>query len=335
MTLLFPGTLGFLLIFYREYGIIKDIRTGRNMQEKVYDLIIAGAGPAGITAAIYAARKKLDFAVITRDIGGQTVWSGDVENYTGYQFVSGPELALKFQEHLDNFGIRVNMPESLVRLEKKGALLKIVTDRAEYLSRTLIAATGKKPRSLGVPGETEFKNKGVTYCATCDGPLFSGKDVAVIGGGNSGLDAVLGLANIAKKIYLLEKGPFLPADAVMVEKAEKLSNVEIITSADIKAVQGKVFVENILVEANGRPRTLPVKGVFVEIGLIPNTGFEHGLRLNDRQEIIVDCQTHTNIEGVFAAGDVTNVVEKQIIIACGEGAKASLAAAKFIFLSRE
>ncbi len=300
------------------------------MTAKTYDLIIAGAGPAGITAAIYAARKKLDFLVVTRDIGGQTVWSGDVENYTGYQFVSGPELALKFQDHLDTFGIDVKMPESLTGLKRKNGQLHLTTDKAEYFTRAVIIATGKQPRPLGVPGEAEYKNKGLTYCATCDGPLFAGKEVAVIGGGNSGLDAVLGLARIAKKIYLIEKEPDLRADAVMVEKARKLSNVEIRTETAIREIRGSTFLEEVVAESRGKSENIPVKGVFVEIGLIPNTSFAYELKLNNKKEIVVDCQTNTSLAGVFAAGDVTNVLEKQIIIACGEGAKACLAATKYI-----
>ncbi|MGD9015321.1 MAG: NAD(P)-binding domain-containing protein, partial [Candidatus Omnitrophota bacterium] len=157
----------------------------------MFDLIIIGAGPAGITASVYAARKRLDFLVISKDIGGQAALSGDIENYTGYQFITGPELAGKFKEHMQAFGIKLNSPEESRDVKRENNLIKLVTDKGEYLSRTLIIATGSRPRLLNVPGEREFKNKGVTYCATCDGPLFKDKSVAIIGGGNSALDAAL------------------------------------------------------------------------------------------------------------------------------------------------
>src|SRR3989338_3163504 len=155
----------------------------------MYDLIIIGAGPAGITASVYAARKRLKFLVITKDIGGQTAWSGDIENYTGYQFITGPDLTAKFEEHMKQYRVELKENEEVLGIEKIGTLIRVKTSKKEYEAKTVIIASGKRSRELGVPGEKEFKNRGLTYCATCDAPLFSGKDVAVIGGGNSGLDA--------------------------------------------------------------------------------------------------------------------------------------------------
>jgi alkyl hydroperoxide reductase subunit F len=297
---------------------------------KVYDLMILGSGPAGITAGVYAARKRLDFLVVTKDIGGQAALSGDIENYTGYQFITGSELALKFQEHMQAFDIKVNMPEVVQKVAKEDKLVKIITDRGEYLSKTVIIATGKRPRPLDVQGESKFKNRGVSYCATCDGPLFKDKVVAVIGGGNSALDAVLQLMRICPKVYIINITEQLTADPVMVEKVTQADNVEVLNSTKVRRIYGDVFVQGIEVEKEGKNLDIKVEGVFVEIGLIPNSEFIDIVEKNKQGEIVVDCYNHTNVEGIFAAGDVTNVPEKQIIIACGEGAKACLSAFRYL-----
>jgi len=297
---------------------------------KVYDLIILGGGPAGITAAIYAARKKLDFLVITLDVGGQAAWSGDIENYTGYQFITGPDLALKFQEHMDVFGIAVKNPERAVDVYKEGDLVKIKTDLGEYCAKSAIIATGKRPRPLSVPGESEFKNKGVTYCAICDGPIYKSKDVLVVGGGNSALDAVIALARICPKVHVVNMTESLTADAVMVEAVTVLPNVVVHNDTRVKAIYGEAFVSGVVLKKNGKEEDIKVEGVFIEIGLIPNSNFASRLKANEHNEIIVDCNNNTSLSGIFAAGDVTNVAEKQIIIACGEGAKACLAAASYL-----
>jgi alkyl hydroperoxide reductase subunit F len=300
------------------------------MPEKCYDLIIVGAGPAGITAAVYAARKKLDVIVISRDIGGQASWSGDIENYTGWQFVTGPELTLKFEEHMKAFGITARIPESIQSLELVGGKAQVTTDRASYLARAVIIATGKRPRELQVPGEQEYKNRGVTYCATCDGPLFRDKPVAVVGGGNSALDAALQLLKICPRVYLIVQGGELIGEPVMREAVHQAANVEILHETEVRRIAGEQFVSRVDVAVRGVPRTLAVQGVFVEIGLYPNADFRHALQLNQQREIIVDAFNKTSLPGVFAAGDVTNVPEKQIIIACGEGAKACLTAFRYI-----
>jgi alkyl hydroperoxide reductase subunit F len=297
---------------------------------KVYDLIILGAGPAGITAAIYAARKKLDFLVITLDIGGQAAWSGDIENYTGYQFITGPDLALKFQEHMDAFGITVKIPERAVDIYREGKLIKINTDLAEYCTKTAIIATGKRPRPLSVPGETEFKNKGVTYCAICDGPIYKGKNVLVVGGGNSALDAAIQLAKICPLVHVVNMTEALTADRVMVEAINNLPNATVHNNTMVKAIYGESFVTGVVLKKHGKEEDLKVEGVFIEIGLIPNSNFVSRLQTNKNNEIVVDCNNNTSIPGIFSAGDVTNVAEKQIIIACGEGSKACLAADSYL-----
>lgn len=239
----------------------------------MYDLIILGAGPAGITAAVYAARKKMNLLVITEDIGGQAALSGDIENYTGYQFITGPELANKFQEHMKAFGIKVNLPEEVKDIEKEDNIIKTITDKGEYFSRTVIIATGSRPRLLNIEGEKEFKNKGVTYCATCDGPLFKDKTIAIIGGGNSALDAALQMIRISPKIYIINISPQLTADPVMVEKVISADNIEILNNTKVKRIYGDSFVRGIEIEQEGKVLDLRLEGVFIEIGLIPNSDF--------------------------------------------------------------
>jgi thioredoxin reductase len=296
----------------------------------VYDLIIVGAGPAGITAGVYAARKRMYVQLITADIGGQASLSWDIENYLGYQFITGQELVEKFKEHLQKFDVEVRENEKATRVEKSGTLVKIKTEKGDYTTKTAVIASGRRTRKLGVAGEDAFKNKGVTYCATCDAPLFAGMDVAVIGGGNAGLDATLQLLKIAKKIYLIEERPALTADHVMIEKATESGKVVFYTGTRAKRIYGEQFVQGIGIEKEDKTENLPVGGIFVEIGSTPASDFVMGVRKNAGGEIIVNCSCETDIPGIFAAGDVTNVPGKQIIVACGEGAKTTLAAFDYV-----
>ena len=299
----------------------------------IYDLIIIGAGPAGITASVYAARKRMNTLVISQDIGGQTAWSGDIENYTGYQFVTGPELAAKFEEHMKKFDIQLKENEEIKEIKKNNNVITIISDKGKYEAKTAIIASGKRSRELGVPGEQEFKNKGLTYCATCDGPLFSGKDVAIVGGGNSGLDAALQLMNIANRVYLINIASEITGDAVMQEKVRSNDKVLIFNSTTVSAVLGDKFVTGIRIKKNNMEEELSVQGVFVEIGLIPNSEFTKEIAKNKNGEIKVNSYNETNVPGIFAAGDVTDVPEKQIIIAAGEGSKAALSV--FRYLSKQ
>ncbi|MEI8176215.1 MAG: FAD-dependent oxidoreductase [Candidatus Omnitrophota bacterium] len=296
----------------------------------MYDLIVIGAGPAGITAAVYAARKKMDLLVISSDIGGQAAWSGDIENYTGYQLVSGSELVLKFEEHMRTYGVKVREPEEVTGITKEGELITVRTVAGAYEAKTVIIASGKRSRELGVPGEKEFRNKGLTYCATCDGPLFAGKDVAVIGGGNSALDAALQLIKIARHVHVINNTPGLGGDVIMREKVMASPAVTVFNNARVTVINGSALVEGITIAYEGSQKIIPVQGVFVEIGLMPNTAFISGVEKNTNGEIKVDRANATNIPGIFAAGDVTDVPEKQIIIAAGEGSKAALGAFRYL-----
>lgn len=295
------------------------------------DLIIIGGGPAGITAAVYAARKKMDFLVVTGDIGGQTALSADVENYTGYQFITGLDLVAKFEEHLKQFNVRLKNDEPVARVAKgqeQGFVVE--TKKGSYEARSVIVASGRRPRWLSVEGEERLRNKGVSYCATCDGPLFARKAVAVIGGGNSALDATLQMMRIAPKVYLININPALGGDPVMREKVERASNVTVLNNAVTKAILGEQFVSGIRLEQNGESKVLDVQGVFVEIGSVPNSDIIDFVAKNPYGEIIVDNLNRTNVPGVFAAGDVTDIPEKQIIVAAGEGAKAVLGVFRYL-----
>ena len=303
--------------------------------DKLYDVIIIGAGPAGITASVYAARKRMDLLVLTGDIGGQTGWSGDIENYTGYQFVTGVDLTAKFEEHMKKYGVAVNQNEEVTILHKEDNVIIVGTREGVYKAKTAIVASGKKSRKLGIPGEEEFRNKGLTYCATCDGPLFAGKDVVIIGGGNSALDAALQLIKIAGKIFIIDIASELKGDPIMREKVLKSDRVTVMSNTQVTAILGDTFVNGIKVKDEAGEKELKVQGVFVEIGLIPNSGFAEVLDRNEQGEVKVNFSNETNIAGIFAAGDVTDVPEKQIIVAAGEGAKAALGAFKYISRMKE
>lgn len=296
----------------------------------MYDLIIIGAGPAGITASVYAARKKMELLVISKDVGGQAALSGDVENYTGYQFITGPELAAKFEEHMRKFEIELKEIEAALEVKKTGDIISVRTNKSVYETKSVIIASGKRSKELNVPGEKEFKNKGLTYCATCDGPLFSGKDVAVIGGGNSALDAALQLIRIARHTYIINITPSLGGDAIMREKVQESKAVTILNNAQVTAIIGSNMVSGIKIKKEAKEEALSVQGVFVEIGLIPNSDFVKDIEKNQLGEIKVNSYNETNAPGIFAAGDVTDVPEKQIIIAAGEGAKSCLSAFRYL-----
>jgi alkyl hydroperoxide reductase subunit AhpF len=273
----------------------------------------------------------MNFLVLTGDIGGQAAWSGDIENYTGYQFITGPDLAQKFEEHMRTYNIPVRERELVQGIGKSGDVITVTTAKESLEARTVIIASGKRTRDLNVPGEKEFKNHGVTYCATCDGPLFAGKDVAVVGGGNSALDAALQMVKIARHVHVINIVSALGGDEVMREKLQSSPLVTIHNNARITAILGDKFVTAVdFVQDDGETQRLAVQGVFVEIGLIPNSEFAQGIEKNQRGEIKVNSSNETNIPGVFGAGDVTDVPEKQIIIAAGEGSKAALSASRYL-----
>lgn len=302
-------------------------------EDKRYDLLIIGAGPAGMTAAAYAARKKLDTLVISKDVGGQTILASGVETYMGYQYISGAELMRKFEEQVRQFPIAFAIGDVITALRVEDTSFAVLTTQGKtFRAKAVIVASGRRARSLNVPGEKELIGKGVSYCATCDAPLFGGKEVAVIGSGNPALTAVNELTNYARKVYSIARGS-IKADPVLVEKAEKTGKVEFLAGYAVKELRGKDKVGGIVIKRvdDDKEVTLDIGGVFIEIGAVPNIEFAADVVvLNDSKEIEVDCDCKTNVPGLFAAGDVTNAPEKQIIVAAGEGAKAALSAYRYL-----
>lgn len=297
----------------------------------MYDTIIIGAGAAGITAAIYAARANLKFLVISMDVGGLTTWSPDIENYTGYHKLTGIDLIEKFKEHMKDYKIEIK-EDSVNKIEKKAEHFAVKTDSEEFETKTAIVCSGSSPRKLNVPGGDEFEGKGLAYCATCDGPLFAGKDVAVVGGGDSALAAALTLIQVVNKVYIINLTEELTGkDKAMAEKVLKSKKTKVMNNAKTKEILGEKVVTGLKYEQDGKEKTLNVQGVFVEIGHIRNTKFIKDLvKLNENNEIIVDKTGATSVPGIFAAGDVTDLPGKQTVIACGDGARALLNAFRYL-----
>jgi len=304
-----------------------------------YDLIIIGGGPAGITAAIYAGRQKLNILLITKEFGGQIARKAVmIENYPGFEEISGLELIQRFEKHLRKQKIDIER-DAVKEVKKVNQKFIVITQsKNKFESKTVIIASGADPRPLEIPGEKEFLGRGVSYCTVCDAPLFSNKTVAVIGGGNAGFEATIALSSWAKKIYILEYGEKINADLENQERVEKTGKVEIITNAQIKEIKGEKFVNSLIYldRKTGKKNNLGVEGVFIEIGSQPATSFVKDLvrfnhLINRLDEIEIDsrnCQTTT--PGLFAAGDVSDVKYKQIVIAAGEGAKAALSAYDYL-----
>ena len=299
----------------------------------MYELIIIGAGPAGMTAAVYAGRKKLNALLVSYNIGGQVLWTAGVENYMGYQFVEGSELMQKFQEQVKQFPIDTKTGQKVSSLSRINTGFELRTDAGEsYRAKAVIIATGKRPRQLNVPGEEKLRGRGVTYCAICDGPLFAGDNVAVIGGGNSALEAVDDMIKIAERVHLVSLTP-LTGDQILADKVKAANNLTIFLEHEVLEIQGESRVEGIKIRdlKTRQEKELKVGGIFIEIGLIPNSEPFRGIvSLNRLGEIEVNCANETGVPGLFAAGDVTNVPEKQIVVAAGEGAKAALQAHRYL-----
>jgi alkyl hydroperoxide reductase subunit F len=299
-------------------------------KRETYDMLIVGGGPAGASAAIYAARKGIRVGVAAERFGGQVLDTLGIENLISVKHTEGPQLAMALEQNVKSLDVDIM---NLQRAEKlvAGETFELkFAGGASLRAKSLVIATGARWRELGVPGEKEYRNRGVAYCPHCDGPLFKGKEVAVVGGGNSGVEAAIDLAGIVKHVTLLEFGPQLRADAVLVNKLKSLPNVDILTSAETLAVSGngtEVTGLRYRDRGTGAEQDLPLAGVFVQIGLVPNTDWLKGtIALSPRGEIEVDARGQTSLPGVFAAGDCTTVPYKQIVIALGEGSKAALSA---------
>ena len=299
----------------------------------MYDLMVIGGGPAGLAATVYAARKQLNAVLISEDIGGQMNMTLGIENYLGYQFIEAPELIGKFQTQVDQFPIDQKIGDKVSRVVKiDGGYEAVLENGDRYQSKAVILATGKKPRMLNIPGEKELAGRGVTYCAICDGPIFTGQRVAVIGGGNSALEAVLDMVKIAEHVDMVSLTP-LTGDAILIEQLPAGDRLAIYTEYQTERIEGDPLVEGMVIKdvKSGESRRLDVTGIFIEIGLVPNSAsVKDLLDLNKSGEVPVNRSCETALPGLYAAGDVTDVPEKQIVVAAGEGAKAALQAHRYL-----
>ncbi len=297
----------------------------------VYETIIIGGGIAGITASIYASRQELNYLFISKDIGGQISIAGEIENYPGFKHTDQIKFMEALQEQLDYNKIKLEDGVEVSKIEKKNRNFIVKTNEGNFTGKTVIIATGATHRKLNVPGEKEFANKGVHYCSWCDGPLYKGKEIAVIGGGNSALEAADFLANVAKKVYLVTINKDLHGEMVLIKKVNAKKNIELIPLAATKEIKGKQFVDSVSYEQNKKEKSLKVDGVFVAIGMVPSTAFLKGfVKLDEDGHVVIDKFNKTSVDGVFAAGDCTDLHEYQFAICTGGGCMALLQAAKYM-----
>jgi NADH-dependent peroxiredoxin subunit F len=300
-----------------------------------FDVLVVGGGPAGSAAAIYAARKGIRTGVVADRFGGQVLDTLGIENFISVKETEGPKLAMALEEHVKQYNVDIMNTQKAVALREINGLKEVeLANGAVLKAKSVVLATGARWREMGVPGEAQYKTKGVAFCPHCDGPLFKGKPVVVIGGGNSGIEAAIDLAGIVEHVTVLEFSDTLRADAVLVKKAESLPNVRIIREAQTTEVVGdgnKVTGLKYKDRQTGEEHQLTLAGIFVQIGLVPNSEFLKGsLELTNRGEIVIDAKGQTSMAGVFAAGDVTTVPYKQIIISMGSGATAALSAFDYL-----
>ncbi len=307
---------------------------GRIKAGETFDVLIVGAGPAGLTAGMYCSRKMLSTAIISENIGGQALESWAIENYMGYRMVTGEDLMKKFEEQVRTEDIRLEL-DRVAKISRDGNLFTVTTvSENTFKAKTLILAQGKRPKKLGVANEEQFLGRGVSICSTCDGPLYKGKRVVVVGGGNSALQTAVEMSDIAQSVSLIVKST-IRGDPVYLEKLKLKKNITLHLHTQISALHGEKFLSAITIkDEKGVEQKIDLDGVFVEIGWLPNTDILDGfVELNNKKEIVVDIDCHTNVEGVYAAGDVTSAKSKQIIIAAGDGAKAALEAYEYIMKS--
>ena len=299
----------------------------------MYDTIIIGGGPAALAASIYAARQKINFVVIAKEIGGQIILSADFENYLGFWGITGLELVSKFEEHIKRNNVNV-IQEEVVSISKKKDSFLVKTGSKEHEAKSVLIATGRSPRKLNVKGESEFLGKGVVYCATCDAPLFASKQVVIVGGGNSALDSAILLDKYCTKITIVNITPTLTGERHMIEQVQKNPKIDFLNGSRIVEILGDKFVNAVRVDVNGSQKIIKTQGVFIEIGSVPCVSFDNLTKKNKYNEIIVSedeiYSNKTSVEGIFAAGDVTSIPEKQAIVSAGEGAKAILSIFKYL-----
>ncbi|MFZ5391522.1 MAG: NAD(P)/FAD-dependent oxidoreductase [Patescibacteria group bacterium] len=307
------------------------------IEKNVYDTIIVGGGAAGLTAALYAARRAMKTLIISQDIGGQAATTTEIENYPGTGLITGPVLMNGFKEQAEKFGAVFSFGEVLSitasKDDKNLPIFTVVTNTDSWQTYSVILAYGLTHRHLGVPGEKELTGRGVSYCATCDAPLYKNKITAVVGGGNSAVDAALLLAKLCPKVYLIHRSQDFRAEAVLVEQL-KQNNIELILNSEIKEIVGQDKVEKIVLKSEDESqnnRVIEMQGVFIEVGFVVNSKLIDGLvDLDERRQIKINLDSETSRPGVFGAGDITNIAYKQIVISAGWGATAALRAYEYL-----
>ena len=304
-------------------------------KSKVYETIIIGAGIAGLTAAIYASRKRMNYLILSEDFGGQINISGEIENYPGFAKTNWVEFGKRFQEQIKYNNIKINY-ESIKNITKSKNVFEVRTNKTIYKTHTVILCSGARARELNVSGEKRLLGKGLTYCAICDGPLFKNKTVAVIGGGDSAMEAVDFLKDIVKKIYIITINPELRGHEYLIERVKKTKNARLITNATTKEISGDKSVTAIKYEQDNKVKQLNVQGIFVEIGRIPNTELvTRFVNLDKDRHVVVNKFSETNVPGFFAAGDCTDIHAYQFIIAAGQGCTALLRAVNYLHQLKE
>ncbi|CDC94434.1 thioredoxin-disulfide reductase [Firmicutes bacterium CAG:227] len=304
------------------------------MEEKIYDMVIIGAGPAGMSAAVYAKRAELSVLVIERDFasGGQIVKTYEVDNYLGLPGIGGYELGEKFREHVDKFEVPF-VRDKVQEIQLDGKLKKVITRKGEYLAKTVILAGGSSPRLLEIPGEEEFQGMGVSYCATCDGAFFRERVTAVIGGGDSAVEDVIFLSRICKKVYMIHRRDSLKASKSLQSVLDKLENVEILWDTVAEAIKGNSEVETLQIknQKTQEKRELSVDGVFIAVGAVPNTKeFQNLIQLDEAGYIAAEEDCRTNVAGIYAAGDIRTKALRQVVTAVSDGANAVYSAQKYL-----
>lgn len=303
----------------------------------MYDIIIVGAGPAGMTAAIYAVRREMKTLVLSKDVGGQMIWASEIENYPGFEKVTSLELVNRMKEQMLKFGAELKEDEVKEIKQNPTGDFEVFTNREKFSAKTVLLAIGLSPRRLAVPGELEFGGRGVSYCANCDGPFYRGKDVAVIGGGNSALDAAEVLSKIAKKVYLIHRGDSFRGFEVLQDEVRSKPNIEIILNAELKEISGSKAVEKVklLDKATNQEREVSLDGVFIEIGRLASTDLVADLvERDEKNQIVCSPKGETKTSGLFAAGDVTDGEFKQITVAAGQATTAALSAYQYLQLKQ-
>jgi thioredoxin-disulfide reductase len=302
----------------------------------MYDTIIIGAGPAGVAAAIYAVRREMKTLLISKDVGGQVGWAGEIENYPGLPSIKNYELVQSYEKHLKSAGVELLLSEVKTITKKGEGFFEVITSKDVFCTKTIIIAMGLVPRRLAITGEETFNGKGVSYCANCDGPLFKNKTVAVVGGGNAALDAAELLSKIASKVYLVHRSDNFKAFDVLVDEVKRRENIEICDFSVVKEIVGNEKVTGIEIEKTNADQVhLDVDGVFIEIGRIAHTDILKDLvEMNDLNQVVVNEKCYTSQPGIFSAGDVTNGDFKQISIASGQGTVAALAAYQYLQLQQ-